>query len=131
VIRRLAPLAALLALLQAFFMAPYQHVHIGLGHDRHEDHHESTLVHAHPYALSVPLNQNDGSAVEHSHKLHASVALDTFTTLAKGVLFLFLQPESPVQIFAPAESAVWVEVTEPCGHDPPCIGNSAPRAPPV
>src|SRR5205807_955205 len=40
------------------------------------------------------------------------------------------QPESPVHIFAPAESFVWVEVTEPCGHDPPCIENTIPRAPP-
>jgi hypothetical protein len=126
--RRLALIPTFLALLQAFFMAPYQHVHIGLGHEKHND---STIVHAHPYAISFPLNSDDVPAVGHSHKPHASIALDTFTTLTQGVLFLFFQPESPVRISDAAKSAVRIEVTEPCGHDPPCIENTAPRAPPV
>ena len=126
--RRLTLIPTYLALLQAFFMAPYQHVHIGSGHEKQA---ESTLVHAHPYAISLPEEPDDGAALGHSHKPHASVALDTFTTLAQGIAFLFLQPESPVQIFAPAESFVWVEVTEPCGHDPPCLENTIPRAPPL
>src|SRR5437870_368431 len=128
--RRLALMPACLALLQAFFMAPYQHVHVGPGHGKHRDHGESTVVHAHPYAVSVP-SRNDGPAIQHSHEPHASVALDTFTTLAQAALSIFFQPESRVEIPAPAESDVWVEVTEPCGHDPPCIENSVPRAPPL
>ncbi len=130
-IPRLAPTTALLALLQAFFMSPYQHVHVGSGRERHGDHHESTFVHAHPYAYSLPLNQDHGSALGHSHRPHASVALDTFTTMAQGVLFLFFQPEPLVQIFAPCVSPVLVEVTEPCGHDPPSTESRIPRAPPV
>jgi hypothetical protein len=126
--RRLALIPTSLALLQAFFMAPYQHVHIGSGHEKHA---ESTLVHAHPYAISFSINPDDGPVVGHSHKRHTSLALDTFTTLAQGILFLFLQPEAAIQIFPPTESAVWVEVTEPCGHDPPCIENTIPRAPPL
>jgi hypothetical protein len=126
--RRLVLIPTSLALLQAFFMAPYQHVHIGSGHEKHA---ESTLVHAHPYAISFSINSDDGPEVEHSHKPHASLALDTFTTLAQGIPLLFFQPESTVRIFAPAESFVWAEVTEPCGHDPPCIENTVPRAPPV
>ena len=129
-IQRLASATALLALLQAFFMAPYQHIHVRPGHEKHGDHNESTIVHAHPYSVSVP-SRNDGLTVEHSHKPHASIALDTFTTLAQAVLFIFFQPESRVEILAPAESAVWVEVTEPCGHDPPCTEKKVPRAPPV
>lgn len=129
--RRLILIPACLALLQAFFMAPYQHVHVGLGRKKHGDHDGSTIVHAHPYAISVPTSQKDGPAVERSHGPHASMALDTFTTLAQGALSLFYEPESPVRLFAPAESAVWVEITEPCGHDPPCIPNTVPRAPPV
>src|SRR2546428_6247976 len=104
--RRLALIPAALALVQAFFMAPYQHVHIGSGHEKHGHHEESTIVHAHPYAISVPIDANDGPAVQHSHNPHASVALDTFTTLAQGVPFIFFQPESPVRILAPAESFV-------------------------
>jgi hypothetical protein len=126
--RRLGLIPACLALLQAFFMAPYQHVHVGAGHAKHA---ESTLVHAHPYAIWVPIDASDGPAVGHAHKPHASLALDTFTTITQGMPFLFFQPDSRVQIFAPAESLLWLEVTEPCGHDPPCIENTIPRAPPV
>src|SRR5689334_8124857 len=112
-------------------MAPYQHVHIGLAHKKHSEHDESTIVHSHPYAVSIPANSNDGTSAGHSHKAHASIALDTFTTLAHGVLFLFFQPQSSVQIFAPSESAVFVEITEPRGHDPPGVETTVPRAPPV
>ena len=128
---RLGLIPACLALLQAFFMAPYQHVHLGAGHNKHRDHQESTIVHAHPYAISVPTSRNDAPGLAHSHQPHASIALDTFTTLAQGVLFLFFQPESPVRISDTTKSAVRIEVTEPCGHDPPCIENTVPRAPPV
>jgi hypothetical protein len=129
---RLALIPASLGLLQAFFMAPYQHVHLGRSHEKHEDNNESAaIVHAHPYAVSVPISRNDRPAVGHSHKPHASIALDTFTTLAQGVLFLFFPPASPVPIVAAAKSVVWVELTEPCAHDPPCLENSVPRAPPV
>lgn len=129
--RRLAVIPTSLALLQALLMAPYQHVHVGSGHDKHRDNDESTIVHAHPYVVSVHVNPDDGPAVGRSHKPHVSVALDTFTTLAGGVPFLFFQPDSPVQIFAPAKSFAWIEVTEPCGHDPPCTNIRASRAPPV
>ena len=131
VIRRLTPITALLALLQAFFMAPYQHVHVGPRHEKHGGHAESAIVHAHPYAVSIPTSSSDGATAGHSRKPHVSIALDTFTTLVQGVALLFVQPGSPVQTFAPTESFVRVEVTEPRGHDPPCIGNAAPRAPPV
>jgi|SRR5690242_3436437 len=131
VIRRLTPAAALLALLQAFFMAPYQHVHVGPHHEKHGDHAESAIVHAHPYAVSIPTSNDHGGRAEDARKPHVSVALDTFTTLVSAVAFVFVASRSPVHIFAPAESFVRLELTESCGHDPPCIGNTAPRAPPV
>ena len=115
-------------------MAPYQHVHVGLVHSKHSDHGdhgESTIVHAHPYSVSFPTGPKDGPTAEHSHKAHASIALDTFTTLVHGLLFFFFQPQSSVRIFAPSEAAVSFEITEPCGHDPPCIESTVPRAPPV
>lgn len=129
--RRLALIPSCLALVQAFFMAPYQHVHIGLGHDKHGDHYESTIVHAHPYAISVPTNANSSPAVQRYHKPHASVALDTFITLTQGVPFLFFQPEPPIQIFVPTQAFVSLEITEPCGHDPPDLDFCSPRAPPA
>lgn len=129
--RRLGLIPACLALLQAFFIAPYQHVHVGPVHQKHSDGNEATIVHAHPYAISVPANRSDEPTIQHSHKAHSSIALDTFTTVAQGAISLLFQPESRVQISAPIESVVWVEITEPCGHDPPCTKNTVPRAPPL
>jgi hypothetical protein len=131
VLRRLTPIWALLALLQAFFMLPYQHVHLGSGHAKNGDHDDPAIVHIHPYAISLPIHSTDGPAVERARKAHASVALDTFTTLIHGMPLLFFRPESSATILAPTKSLVGIEVPEPCGHDPPCIENAVPRAPPV
>ena len=129
--RRLNLLPACLALLQAFIMAPYQHVHTGTGHAEHGNHHESTLVHAHFFAVSVPIQPNSEPVLDHAHKAHASVSLDTFRTYPQTAAFSFFQPEPSVRVFVPIESAVWVEIIEPCGHDPPCVENTVPRAPPA
>jgi len=128
--RRFGLIPASLALLQALFVAPYQHVHVSEQHHEHSHHDEAAIVHAHPYGFSLPESHNDEPAFEHSHKPHVSVALDTFSTLAQGVLTLVFVPESTVAVFAPAQLAVWVEITEQCGHDPPCIGDAPSRAPP-
>ncbi len=112
-------------------MAPYQHVHVGLGPGRHTDHGESTIVHAHPYAFSPLLDQNRGAKVEHSHQPHVSVALDIFAPIAQAALLLYFQPASPARIFVPSESAILIEAAEPRGHDPPLAANEVPRAPPV
>ena len=74
-------------------MAPYQHVHLGSGHAKNGDHDNSPIVHAHPYAVSLPIHSTDGPAVERSRKTHSSVALDTFTTLIHGMPLLFFRPE--------------------------------------
>ena len=128
VLRWLARVTVCLALLQAFVMAPYQHVHVGSGHG---DHHESTFVHSHFYGVSVPINRRPGPTVEHSHEGHRSVALDTFTTFSQTAPVLIFQAEFSVRTFDPAQSDVWVEIIEPCGHDPPRVENTTPRAPPV
>jgi hypothetical protein len=129
--RRLTLLPACLALLEAFIMAPYQHVHPKTGHEERGDQHESTVVHAHFFAVSVPISPNSEPVLDHAHKDHTSVSLDTFRTFPQSAPLLFFQPELPVRVFVPTESAVRVEIIEPCGHDPPCVENTVPRAPPV
>ena len=109
-------------------MLPYQHVHFGSGHVKNGDHGDSTIVHVHPYAISLPIHSTDGPAVERSRKVHSSVALDTFTTLIHGMPLLFFRPESSTTILAPTKSLICIEVPEPCGHDPPFTGNAVPRA---
>jgi len=129
--RRLTTLPACIALLQAFIMAPFQHVHPGSGHDEHHHHHESTVVHAHFFAVSVPAAPRSDPSFDHTHKGHASISLDTYRTLPQVAHLPLFQPELTAHVFAVAESAVPIEVIEPCGHDPPCVENTVPRAPPL
>ena len=132
--RRVAVLPVCLALLVAFFMAPFQHVHIAPGHQKGSDHDhaETTIVHTHFDAESGPLSRNDRASFRDSHADHASRPLDTFTTIPQAGFSEFLLPESRIPFFAPADLFVGViEVTEPCGHDPPFLEFSSPRGPPV
>jgi hypothetical protein len=112
-------------------MLPYQHVHLGSGHAKNGGRGDSTIVHVHPYAISLPIHSTGRPAVERSHKEHPSVALDTFTTLIHGMPLLFFRPESSTAILAPTKLLICIEVPEPRGHDPPRIENAVPRAPPV
>lgn len=132
--RRVAIFPAILALLLAFLMAPYQHVHLATD-DREgadHDHDDAAVVHVHFYAVTVPINRNGEASLEDSHGGHVSRSLDTFTTMPQAGLSAFVQPESRIFLFPPAVLVVrFVEVTEPCGHDPPFLKSSVPRAPPV
>ncbi len=122
--RGIAALQTCIALLLAFFLAPFQHVHTG---------HGSGTVHAHFYRF-----HGDGHA-EEPHKSpaldsdddHASArSLDTFTLVLKAGLSPFVPPPERVLLFVPSETFQPVEVIEECGHDPPCVDRSIPRAPP-
>jgi|HubBroStandDraft_4_1064222.scaffolds.fasta_scaffold651844_1 hypothetical protein len=128
---RLTPIAVCLALLQGLVLAPYQHIHPGEGPGNHH----SAVVHTHFNPPLVRLSRRSGSdlgpAFNGLHKPHASVSLETFTTLPQMALYLFFQPVSVARIFVPSESDVLAEIIEPCGHDPPGVENTAPRAPPL
>ena len=132
--RRVAVFPVCSALLLAFLMAPYQHVHLVTSHEEGtgHDHDDAAVVHAHFYAISVPISRNGGPSLKDSHGDHVSRSLDTFTTMPQAGLSVFMRPESRILLFPPAELlAGVVEVTEPCGHDPPSLEFSVPRAPPV
>ena len=132
--RRIAVPPVCLALQVAFFMAPYQHVHIAPSHHESSDHdHEdTTVVHAHFDAEAVPVSRNGRPSLKDSHGDHTSRPLDTFTTIPQAGFSEFFLPESRIPFFAPADLFVGViEVTEPCSHDPPVLEFSIPRGPPV
>ncbi len=132
--RRVAMLPVCLALLVAFLMAPYQHVHVAPGHQEGAGHDRegTAVIHTHFDAESAPISRNGGATFQDSHGDHASRALDTFTTMPQAGFSEFLPPESRIPFFAPADLFVGViEVTEPCGHDPPLLEFSIPRGPPV
>ena len=133
--RRLGTYPALVALLLAFFMAPYQHVHPAQGHE-HEGagDNDSPVVHVHPYAISLPVETHNGNPVGVSHKEHDTWFLDSFTVSTSQVTsvpFPLVQTESPIKPFVLSKSPVTVEIAEACGHDPPAIAFSVPRSPPV
>ena len=130
--RRVSLLPVCIALLLAFLMAPYQHVHLAASHRENPNHHDDdAVVHTHFYAVSVPTSGNRGASLQDSDGDHAR-SLDTFTTLPQVGFPAFAEPESRLLLFAPKDVFVGVvEVTDPRGHDPPSIAFSAPRAPPV
>ena len=138
--RRLAILQGCLALLSAFFMAPYEHVHQGQGGGEGTKgfHDHSVVVHVHPFlfshvhsdAVSVPRRRDDSATIESSAE-HASWSLNSFSLILHSALFLFFQPRSAVIPVISAESFTTIEIVEELGHDPPCIDRSVPRAPPA
>jgi hypothetical protein len=131
VIRRLAVLPACFAVLLALLMAPYQHVHLAPSHEADDDHDDSAVVHVHPYAESASITENQGTSVERTHANHVAVSLDTFTSVPRAILLLVYQPEPTIASFVPARVFATVEIVQPCGHDPPCLESSSPRAPPA
>jgi hypothetical protein len=140
-LRRAALFPLLLVLLQAFVMAPYQHVHLhqpsereGKANHDHRQHgqDDSALVHIHFYAFSAPESSDGTAGVEDSRGGHVSVALDSFATLPHVGIPAFVKPQIVTLLFPPEGSvARMVEVAEPRGHDPPSLDLSSPRAPPV
>src|ERR1700674_4659912 len=128
--RRVATYPALLALVLAFFMAPYQHVPV---HQAQGDAHEhagdddSPVVHVHPYGISIPVEEDTGSRAAVSHKEHVAWSLDSFTLTIQNGFALFVQTESSITLFVPSKSFVPMEIVRPRGHDPPQLALSAPR----
>jgi hypothetical protein len=109
-------------------------VHLAMGHSEDDDHDDddSAVVHIHFYAVSIPASGNHVVRVDGSDGGHIARSLDTFTTIPQAGFLVVGLPASQLLIWPPAKPFVGVaEVTEPCGHDPPAIACSTPRAPPV
>jgi hypothetical protein len=128
--RRIATLQTCIALLVAFFLAPFQHVHTGPDHDHSE------LIHAHFYHFhgadrSVEAVHGPQFA-DFDDDDHADAhSMDTFTIEIAAALAPFVPSRGPVLAFVPSATFQPVEVVEERGHDPPCIDRSIPRAPPA
>ena len=101
------------------------------GHEADGDHDDSTIVHVHFYAISIPTAENHGNSVEAKHKDHVSSSLDTFTSVPQTALLLAYQAEPATTVFVPDKSFAPAEFVQAQGHDPPCAESSVPRAPPA
>jgi hypothetical protein len=128
--RRIATLQTCIALLAAFFLAPFEHVHSGPEHDH------SGLIHAHLYHF----HGVDRSVEDHFGAHFAAFddddhedahSLDTFTLEIAAAIAPFILPRGPVVALVLSETVQPVEAVEQRGHDPPCIDRSIPRAPPA
>jgi hypothetical protein len=130
--RRFTTYVAFWALLLAFFMAPYQHVHKAQGSEHEvggDD--DSPVVHVHPYGISFPVEEDSGSRTVVSHKEHVAWSLDSFTATIQSGFASFVQAESSITPFVPSKSFVPMEIVETRGHDPPQLALSVPRSPPA
>ena len=125
--RFLAAIPTCLALLQAFLVSPFQHVHPGGDHDH------AATIHAHFYGLARHSEQPSGVNLEHADDDdHDAVwAVDSFTLVPAAVQTLCAPARAVVELFEPPMPIAWVDVVEECGHDPPpdCAPR-IPRAPP-
>jgi len=123
-----------LALLLAFFAAPFLHLHTAEAGDDHEDdlagHARGAIVHVHlPDSHAAEHDDADLSRPE-EHELSLSV----FAAFVKDrtlpdlpfLLAARLEAEPPVACAEP-----FILACPPRGHDPPALGTLQPRAPPA
>lgn len=126
--RSVTSLQTCLALLLAFFVAPFQHVHTGVG----ADHDHSATMHAHFYHIAPAREEHHGTElVDADDDDHAAVwSVDTFTLVLTHALAPFVPARVALSFFIPSVPVARVDVVEECGHDPPLVNRSIPRAPP-
>jgi hypothetical protein len=124
--RCIAALQTCLALVLAFVLAPFQHVHTGGA-----DHDHSGIIHAHFYSVPGLQAEPGGPRIVDPDDDHAAAwSLDTFTLVMPVGLSPFALPRGRVVVLLPAEVYQPVQIVEERGHDPPSIDRSIPRAPP-
>jgi hypothetical protein len=124
--RFVTALQTCLALLLAFFVSPFQHVHPGSDHDH------SGTMHAHFYRIALASAQHQGLWLEDADDDdHDAVwSVDAFTLVPTAALTLFVPAHTAAECFLRPMPVAWVDCVEERGHDPPQIDRSIPRAPP-
>jgi len=137
--RRFALFPTLFVLLVASLMAPYQHVHVRLAgphsypsqrHDHDDD--EAALVHIHFVVLSLPWVPMEPQDLSGPGDDHAARTLDTFNFVTHAGTPAPALPVSRALVYTAGEcQQQFAELVEACGHDPPVLDFSIPRAPPA
>jgi hypothetical protein len=115
-----------LAVLLALFVSPFQHIHPGSDHDH------SATMHVHFYRVASTQEQHQAPRlVDSDDDDHDAVwSVDSFTLVLGAALTLFIPSRAADAVFVRPAPIAWVDVVEECGHDPPQIDRSIPRAPP-
>jgi hypothetical protein len=116
-----------LALLLAFLVSPFQHIHPGTDHD-----HAATM-HAHFFGVKTVSSRLAGpvlAASDDDDDHDAVWSVDSFTLVPPAALTPFVPARVSVALFEPPVPIAWVDVVDEQGHDPPHGRSSIPRAPP-
>jgi hypothetical protein len=123
-----------LAVLLAFFAAPFLHLHTA---EVEGDHHDDLAGHAHGAIVHAHLPDShaaDHDDVDLSRPEEHELSLSVFAVVVKEralpdlpfLLAVRLEAEPPVDCAEP-----FVLRFPPRGHDPPALGTTQPRAPPA
>jgi hypothetical protein len=131
--RRAFALQCCLALVVAFILAPFQHVHRDEVSGSHHTHvpfiHTHLYGHHHDHA-DDHVDKPGEREIESADEEQAS-SLDTFTLVLTADFAPFVPSRAPGILPPPAETRESFELIEERGHDPPHSRHSSPRAPPV
>lgn len=127
--RRFAALPTCVALLTAFVLAPFQHIHTGYGHGADHDH--AGLVHAHFYSIPAAPAKHTGRQFDDDDDHGAIRLVNTFTLVVTAGVPPFIPSRAEALLFAPSPVFEPVAVVEERGHDPPSASPLVPRAPPA
>ena len=126
--RRITAIETTLALLLAFCLAPFQHVHTGPD----GDHAHAGEIHSHFLSPHAAVHPASGVNIDDDDDDHAQArSLDTFTLVLPHALPLCLPSRAPAVVAVPARIVAPIAVVEERAHDPPCLDTSSPRPPPL
>jgi|SRR5579863_908096 len=130
--RRVAAVQTVLALLLAFVLAPFQHVHTDSDHPGHasagEIHAHFFTVHAH--APKNPVNGavfDDDDDDDHAHVR----SIDSVVPVLPHGVPSFIPAPSPVLPVAGTQAQDPIATVEATANSPPLPDQSTPRAPPL
>ena len=132
--RRMAAIQACVALALGFLQAPLLHLHESQHHEHdiagHHGH--SAIVHVHPPHHPALVGKHSEDEFELSHEDHEATQLSVLALKQDPQPRLPFQGITQDAIFPVYSHPIPVERgVVPRGHDPPLLGSSGPRAPPV
>jgi hypothetical protein len=129
--RRAVAAKTILALLLAFVLAPFQHVH-----PDHHDHAHTGEIHAHFFPVQIHAEHKSSAGIkiaadddddDHAH----ARSIDTYTLILPGGVPSFFPSPAPVLPAVQTSRLNRIEFVEARANSPPSLRQSPPRAPPL
>jgi hypothetical protein len=133
--RRTVAIETGLAIVLAFLLAPFQHVHTDSDHPDHahagEIHSHLFTTHSHPATHHVAepgvVTIEDDDDDDHAD----ARSIDTFSPVIPASLHLFIPARMPGLSAPRIPRLVHIEMVEARANSPPIFDRSKPRAPPL